>query len=75
MTNTGGDLVLDGDVKCSLYCNIAQQLWKTTIQLHLSRANIYPLLHAIGDVLDYSNKLLTLVFLTDETNENDQVCG
>lgn len=41
MTNTGGDLELDGDVKCSQHCVVAQQLWKTTIQAHLSSDNVY----------------------------------
>lgn len=60
MTNTGRDLMLDGDVKCSLYYNI-RQLWKTTSQLQLSSANVYrlfPVLEETADVVTVCFNLL-----------------
>ena len=62
MTNTGRDLVLDGDVKCSLYCNIAQELWKTTIQLHLSLASVYQLFPVMGENTVLQQLVVTVSF-------------
>lgn len=57
-TNTGRDLKLDGDVKCSQHCVVAQQLWKTTIQAHLSSDNVYWLIRVMEEY--YSGLLAAL---------------